>query len=236
MWKKNIQRFAVSLKDFRKQNDQVALELKIKLSLNKNVLATLSSTPMQLNELAAGYLFTHQLINSAHDICQTKISLSEINISTQKPTATFSPTLPPKTFTMTNLEVIQLISLFQEKAQIYSQTGITHRAALAQKNTFAHFAEDIYRLSSIDKVLGSALLQESQNQNYARPPLLITSGKITIDTVEKAACFGNLIIIARSGPTDQAIALAKKYHLTIIGFAQGKRFNIYTNHERIKLT
>ena len=41
------------------------------------------------------------------------------------------------------------------------------------------------------------------------------------------------IVISRSAPTDYAVKLAEIFFITLIGFARGNRFNIYTYSERI---
>ena len=43
------------------------------------------------------------------------------------------------------------------------------------------------------------------------------------------------IIISRAAPTDQAIELAQKIGVTLVGFARKERMNIYTHPERIEV-
>ncbi len=43
------------------------------------------------------------------------------------------------------------------------------------------------------------------------------------------------ILVARSAPTDLALALAADLNITVVGFARGDRLNIYTCPERIEL-
>lgn len=42
------------------------------------------------------------------------------------------------------------------------------------------------------------------------------------------------IVISRSAPTSLAVRLADKYGITLIGFARGNKFNIYTHPQRVK--
>ena len=43
------------------------------------------------------------------------------------------------------------------------------------------------------------------------------------------------ILVARSAPTDLALALAEDLNVMVIGFARGDKLNIYTFPERIDL-
>jgi FdhD protein len=62
----------------------------------------------------------------------------------------------------------------------------------------------------------------------------LTSGRISSEIVIKVAKRKIPIIASRAAPTDLAVRLAEKTKLSIIGFARGKRMNIYTHNFRIK--
>jgi FdhD protein len=46
---------------------------------------------------------------------------------------------------------------------------------------------------------------------------------------------GVKILISRTGVTDKAFDLAATRGITVVGFARGLRFNMYTHSERIKI-
>ena len=64
--------------------------------------------------------------------------------------------------------------------------------------------------------------------------ILMTSGRLSSEIVLKAARWKLPILISRTAPTLAAIKIAEELGLTLIGFARGKRMNIYTNSWRIK--
>ena len=41
------------------------------------------------------------------------------------------------------------------------------------------------------------------------------------------------ILISRSAPTTKAVSLSKVFGVTLVGFARGKKFNIYSNEWRV---
>jgi len=49
----------------------------------------------------------------------------------------------------------------------------------------------------------------------------------------KAAKMGVPILVSCSAPTDLALDLAEDLGITVIGFARGEKFNIYTHNERV---
>jgi len=65
--------------------------------------------------------------------------------------------------------------------------------------------------------------------------VLILSGRISSDILLKSARGKINLIISRSAPTSLAIEMAQKLGITIVGFARGKRMNIYTYPARVSL-
>jgi FdhD protein len=91
------------------------------------------------------------------------------------------------------------------------------------------FSEDIGRHNAIDKIFGKCLLEGIQ----ADDRMIITSGRVSSEILLKAAKREIPIIISRSAPTNLAVKLADKLGITLIGFARGRRINIYTNDWRV---
>jgi FdhD protein len=66
-----------------------------------------------------------------------------------------------------------------------------------------------------------------------RDHILLTTGRISSDLVLKAARAVLPIIISRSAPTTLAVKLACDLGITLVGFARGRRMNLYTHARRI---
>jgi len=64
--------------------------------------------------------------------------------------------------------------------------------------------------------------------------ILLSSDRVSIEIVVKAAKAEIPILISRSAPTDLAVGLAEKLSLTLVGFVRGKRLNIYSGAERVQ--
>jgi FdhD protein len=88
--------------------------------------------------------------------------------------------------------------------------------------------EDVGRHNATDKVIGAAL-----RGALPMPPVLLVSGRIGFEIVQKAAIAGIELIAAVSAPTHLAVDLADEVGMTLVGFLRGESFNIYTHSWRI---
>jgi FdhD protein len=91
------------------------------------------------------------------------------------------------------------------------------------------FAEDVGRHNAVDKVIGMAV---SKHIDFEHCFLALT-GRLSGDIVFKAARTRLPIMASLAAALDSGIAIAKKVDLTLIGFARGKRMNIYSSPRRI---
>jgi FdhD protein len=126
--------------------------------------------------------------------------------------------------------IITLMSTFQKHSLAFKETGGVHSAALSDGKDILIFQEDIGRHNALDKVIGEALLKGVQMQEL----IVLSSGRISTEIVSKTAKMKVACLISRSAPTDQAIKLARELNLTLVGFARGKRMNVYSGTERIE--
>ncbi|MCD4669494.1 MAG: formate dehydrogenase accessory sulfurtransferase FdhD [Actinomycetia bacterium] len=89
--------------------------------------------------------------------------------------------------------------------------------------------EDIGRHNCLDKVFGHIFIRELDPSDK----IIFTSGRISLDLVFKVSRVSIPIVVTNSSVTYSAAVLAGKIGLTIIGYARGNRFNIYSCPERI---
>lgn len=125
----------------------------------------------------------------------------------------------------------QLPAALAEQQQLFGRTGGIHAAALFHTNgKLLSLQEDVGRHNALDKLIGSSMLQ---SQFPWRDKLLLLSGRISYELVQKAAAAGTPLLAAIGAPSSLAIQLAEETGMTLIGFLREDRLNVYTYPERM---
>lgn len=225
-------------------------EIYIQYENFEELIAELNASPSQLRELGAGFAVCEGYVD-LEKISDVRVRGNKIYIlykDTQKEreeerSIQYPPCGDPylakekkeirkiASEMKISVEVIlKIISMMSRISEIWKMTGGTHWAALFDKEgkKIVH-SEDIGRYNAVDKVVGYAVLNKISLDNT----ILASSGRMPYAMVKKAANAGIPIIITKSPPTDKGIQLAKEKGITLIGFARGRRFTIYTGEGRI---
>ncbi len=122
----------------------------------------------------------------------------------------------------------QQLALFESPTPLFEKTGCVHKAMLVC-NQGTLLCEDIGRHNAIDKVMGRAYLLGYNTTDS----VLFVSGRLSLEMVTKALMHRICVVVSKAAATFQAIRAAQEVGITLIGFARGKKFNIYTHSGRI---
>ena len=127
--------------------------------------------------------------------------------------------------------IASLPGLLRERQHTFEETGGLHGAGLFDlAGTLIATAEDVGRHNAVDKVVGSMLLDEKLPLSNT---ILMVSGRVSFEIVQKAWLAGIPVLAAVSAPTSLAIDLAREAGLTLTGFVRDGGFNVYTHEVRI---
>jgi FdhD protein len=181
-----------------------------------NVVTVRLRTPLPVDVRERRYLS-----NSSCGICG-KAALEEVEVRCAPvgagPTvaATVVRTLPER-----------LVS----RQRVFDQTGGLHAAArFGADGTLHAIREDVGRHNALDKLIGNALLDR---ELPLADDVLLVSGRLSFELVQKAAIAGIAVLCAVSAPSSLAVAAAERFGQTIVGFVRDGRFNVYSGSERI---
>lgn len=124
-------------------------------------------------------------------------------------------------------QVFALPARLRGAQAVFEKTGGLHAAALVDRGgVIVDTAEDVGRHNAVDKVIGRALLSGTPD-----PPgherVLVVSGRVAFELVQKAAMAGVDALVAIGAPTSLAIQAARDAGLTLIGFAKDGSYNNY---------
>lgn len=126
---------------------------------------------------------------------------------------------------------LQLGSRLRESQQVFAATGGLHACGLFDLDgKLLASREDIGRHNAVDKIVGWALTHGMLPLSKA---LMMVSGRLSFEIVQKAAAAGVPILAAVSAPSSLAVELADEAAITLVGFLRDGSFNVYTHRARI---
>jgi FdhD protein len=231
--------------------------------LKKSIAVTMR-TPGDDENLAAGFLFTEGIISSINQINSIYHSIADNNIVIVRLQENIVPVLKHATrnfYTTSSCGVCgkasieavkvntnfithndslqipasllnQLPAALKERQKMFQSTGGLHASALFNLDgDFIFLKEDVGRHNALDKLIGQALMNHQLPLNNH---ILLLSGRASFELIQKSAMAGIRIIAAVGAPSSLAIEMANEAGITLAGFLNNNRFNLYTGFSRIK--
>jgi len=146
---------------------------------------------------------------------------------------TARPERPGGRLELTAANLRGLPERLRDAQEAFGKTGGLHAAALCDADgDIELLREDVGRHNAVDKVVGNFLLD---GRLPVAGRLLLVSGRASFELVQKAVMAGIPALAAVGAPSSLAISAAQEYGLTLVGFLDQRRFNIYSGRERLSI-
>jgi FdhD protein len=119
----------------------------------------------------------------------------------------------------------------RERQRVFDRTGGLHAAALfSAAGELVAVREDVGRHNAVDKLVGRAAMDRLLPLH---DHLLMVSGRVSFEIVQKALVAGLPVVSAVSAPSSLAVRLAQECNMTLVGFLRADGFNVYAGAERV---
>ena len=141
-------------------------------------------------------------------------------------------TAPLKGVTRFSVPVIYTLpDALRSGQRLFSQTGALHAAGLfSAAGELLLLREDVGRHNAVDKVIGASFLEETLPLTSH---LIMVSGRISFEIVQKALMAGVPAIAGVSGVSSLAVELAEEAGMLLIGFLRGETMQVYAGADRM---
>jgi FdhD protein len=124
-----------------------------------------------------------------------------------------------------------LVDRLRSGQGVFDRTGGLHAAGLfTAAGELIYLREDVGRHNAVDKVVGRALLDQ---RLPATDSILVVSGRAGYEIVQKSITAGIGVLAAVGAPSSLAVALAREFNQSLVGFLKRDRFNVYSAPERL---
>jgi FdhD protein len=229
-------------------SDFVVSEKAIQIIVNNKPLFAVMATPSKLQELVTGIFYSEGIYDKKFDFIysekngiieflvfekkiKSKKNRSQLSVSSCGICGTneFDKEISEKLEIIKKLEIAKLSDMFLKLSQlqkIFEKTGGLHSAAVFDSEySLLSANEDIGRHNAVDKCIGDLILTEKLENSFA----LLVSGRVSFEIIWKAYRAKIPYIIAISAVSSEAIRIAEKAGIGLIGFARNGKATIYTH-------
>jgi FdhD protein len=189
-------------------------------SVTGGTLVQLDEDAVELDVEAAAFAGRGLLSSAACGVCG-RVAIADLELRAREVAAD----------TAIAREVIAALPDALRAAQaVFADTGGLHAAGLATAaGALIAAREDVGRHNAVDKLVGWALGAGIDPAAH----VLVLSGRLGYELVQKAIMLGVPIVAAVSAPSSLAIELAERFNVALVGFVRGQRANVYAHAWRI---
>lgn len=231
----------------------VVEESQVCISVNGEELATFMCTPRDLEPMALGFLANEGVIDQIEEVRHLRVSRQSSCVDVWLQDT--SRELPQRriitagcgggvTFddlsqryeplrsdlAATPDQLAALMRQMQLGADLYQRARGIHTAVLTTPQQILLQVEDIGRHNCLDKLRGLAMQQAIDT----RDKILMSSGRISSEMINKARRLGTPIVCSRTSPTSLSVALADAWQITIVAYLRQDRMRVYTHPQRLE--
>lgn len=245
------------------REERVAHEEPLEIQVNGVPFAVLMRTPGDDEDLATGFLLTERVIDGCADIeslrhCTVVPDVeSEDNVIQARIRSAFDlEKFRRHTFASSSCGVCgkatienacalappldddvrvapavlsRMVPALRAAQSAFDETGGLHGAgAFTSHGALVLAREDVGRHNAVDKVIGACA-----RQGLARPEVLLVSGRVSFEIVQKAAAARVPVVAGVSAPTSLAVRMARALNVTLVGFLRGTTMNVYAAEQRV---
>ncbi|MFZ8895258.1 MAG: formate dehydrogenase accessory sulfurtransferase FdhD [bacterium] len=212
LWSEGIIRDIESIQSVKRSTDP-------RLEVSENVIVV---------ELSAGTQVDWSRLNRRTDvqsscgICGRQSLQSLKNFQISQPRGTSWPE---------DLSLGIFLEQLSSSQNMFQRTGGVHASGLFDYDgNLICLREDVGRHNALDKVVGWSLDQQFVP---AKDTILLVSGRISFELVQKALLVGIPNLVGIGAPSSLAIELAEEFDLTLLGFLRENSVNVYSGDWRI---
>jgi len=228
---------------------EVVREAPVTVYVNGTEWVTFLCTPQNLRYLALGFLYLEGIIASLDEVALLRVCDEEEMIDVR---LTHDVELPTRrvltsgcgggttfadltaqtskldsTLKVTPSQILDLMRRLYRQAELYRTTGGVHTSALSDGQQLLIVASDVGRHNTLDKIQGQCLLEGIDTRDH----ILLTTGRLSAEMLNKAAKMQVPVLVSRTSPTDLAVEMAKAQGITLIGYARGEQMQVYSGED-----
>lgn len=233
------------------KEEEIVADETVTLVINESLTRSFSISPDSLEDFTVGYMLGEGIIDTVDNIENLEVDGNKITATVDLEDFDIMKELivgsdcfggwrtkidlinkVDSDFKVDGEEILNNIEKIREKAITWGKTGGTHVAGLISKEQDKFISrEDISRHVALDKVIGASAREKLDFKNS----YIVYSGRMPADALIKIARVGIPLIASNAAPTLSGYTVANEANITMIGFARGDRFNVYTNPKHLKL-